>query len=166
MNELTCNLFVAVLSAVITQAIRVLGLSTYLGHNGARVSPAPEHRCVRELHKAAPCGAVADRVRLVGVQDSPCAAAVDAAGPSLVAAAALPEGFGLECLDLEVPGPEPFAHEAATAVRYGPAEVEQLGSAHVAAAAAVSRFCAAAISARNGGTFENPRAAVAPVGSS
>lgn len=88
-----------------------------------------------------------DRAGLVGVQDSPYAATVDAAGPSFVAAAALPEGFGPEA-------PGGFALESfAPAVRSEPAEVEQLGPAFVAVAAAVvSRFCAAAIFAQTGGT--------------
>lgn len=47
-----------------------------------------------------------------------------------------------------------------------PAEVEHIGLAFVAVAAVVaSRFCAAAISARNDGTCRNPRAEVVPVAS-
>lgn len=130
-----------------------------------------------DLHKAAAGDAAMDKVRLMGVQDSPFAAAVDAAEPSYFAAVALPEaegfgpeGFGPECFGPEVPDPDAlvgdFAHEGfATAVRSEPAEVEQLGPAFVAVTAAVvSRICAAAIFARNGGTCGNPRAAVAPVG--
>lgn len=47
-----------------------------------------------EPHRASTGGAVVDRVRLVEVQDSPFAAAVDAAGSSFVAVAALPEAPG------------------------------------------------------------------------
>lgn len=128
-----------------------------LRYNGTRFSPAPEHRSMVELHRAATGGAVVNRSRLMEVQDSPFAAAVDAARLCFLAVAALPEAPGPDA-------PGGFAHERfATAVRFEPAEVEQLGLAFAVADAVASRFCAAAISVRNDGTYRNPRAEVAPV---
>lgn len=103
-----------------------------------------------------------------GVRDSPHAATVDGADPSPVAAAALPGGFGSEhfarqgvapmvrCAQMEAPR----VVSAFDAVVAGAAAGLAAGVA-AAVAAAVS-LGAVAISARNGGTCQSRRAAVAP----